>query len=65
MQSLLTLSFAGFGIAALPLGLLAEVIGLRLAIGLMGVVATCACAAFVVAERAADDSADADVAISR
>ena len=65
VQSLLMLSFAGFGIAALPLGLLAEVIGLRLAIGLMGVVATCACAAFVVAERAADDSADADVAISR
>ena len=65
VQSLLMLSFAGFGIAALPLGLLAEVIGLRLAIGLMGVVATCACAAFVVAEQAADDSADADVVISR
>ena len=32
---------------------------------LMGVVATCACAAYVVAERAADDSAAADVAISR
>ncbi len=65
VQSLLMLSFAGFGIAALPLGLLAEAIGLRLAIGLMGVVAACACAAFVVVEQAADDSADADVVISR
>ena len=33
------LSFAGFGIAAAPLGLLAEAIGLRQAIVLMGAVA--------------------------
>ena len=53
VQSLLMLSFAGFGIAALPLGLLAEVIGLRPAIVLMGVVATGACGAYAVAERTA------------
>jgi MFS family permease len=65
VQSLLMLSFAGFGMAAFPLGLLAEVIGLRPAIVLMGVVAMGACAAFAVAERIADDTAIAEVAISR
>ena len=40
VQSLLMLSWAGFGMAAAPLGLLAELIGLRAAIVLMGVVAT-------------------------
>ena len=64
VQSLLMLSFAGFGIAALPLGLLAEVIGLRPAIVLMGVVATGACGAYAVAERTAS-SAASDVAVSR
>ena len=39
VQSLMQLSFAGFGIAAAPLGLLAEAIGLRQAIGVMGGVA--------------------------
>ena len=38
VQSLMMLSFAGFGIAAAPLGLLAEAIGLRSAIGVMGAV---------------------------
>ncbi len=38
VQSLMQLSFAGFGIAAAPLGLLAEVTSLRLAIVLMGTV---------------------------
>ena len=38
VQSLMMLSFAGFGIAAAPLGLLAEAIGLRNAIVLMGAV---------------------------
>lgn len=51
VQSLLMLSFAGFGIAALPLGLLAESIGLRPAMGLMGIVAIFACASYAVAER--------------
>ncbi|MEM7271866.1 MAG: MFS transporter [Actinomycetota bacterium] len=36
VQSLMQLSFAGFGLAAAPLGFLAEVIGLRAAVVLMG-----------------------------
>jgi MFS family permease len=62
VQSLLMLSFAGFGIAALPLGLLAERIGLRPAISIMGIVATAAAIAYAVAERAARD-ARADVLV--
>jgi MFS family permease len=62
VQSLLMLSFAGFGIAALPLGLLAERIGLRPAISIMGIVATAAAIAYAVAERVADD-APADVSV--
>lgn len=56
VQSLLMLSFAGFGIAALPLGLLAEIIGLRLAIVLMGAVAVAAGALFFLLDRRAVDS---------
>lgn len=44
MQSLMMLSFSGFGMAALPLGLLADVIGLRatfVAMGLTAIVAMC------------------------
>lgn len=62
VQSLLMLSFAGFGIAALPLGLLAEQIGLRPAISIMGIVATAAAAGYVFAERVADN-ASADVSV--
>ncbi len=54
VQSLLMLSFAGFGIAALPLGLLAEAIGLRPAIVLMGVVAMVAGVLFFVLDAAID-----------
>ncbi len=57
VQSLLMLSFAGFGIAALPLGLLAEVIGLRPAIVLMGAVAMAAGAAYFLLDRRAAGSA--------
>lgn len=39
MQSLMMLSFSGFGMAALPLGLLADVIGLRSTFVAMGVTA--------------------------
>ncbi|MEL6985941.1 MAG: MFS transporter, partial [Actinomycetota bacterium] len=39
VQSLMQLSFAGFGIAAAPLGFLAELIGLRTVVVLMGTVA--------------------------
>jgi len=50
VQSLLMLSFAGFGIAAAPLGLVAEVIGLRWSMGIMGLVAAGACSAYAIAE---------------
>lgn len=46
IQSLVQLSFAGFGIAAAPLGWLAEVIGLRFAIAAMGVMVLLASAAY-------------------
>ena len=39
VQSLMQLSFAGFGIAAAPIGRLAEVIGLRSALVIMGAIA--------------------------
>lgn len=50
VQSLMQLSFAGFGMAALPLGGLAEVIGLRATIVIMGLVAAAALLAYVVLE---------------
>lgn len=53
VQSLLMLSFAGFGIAALPLGLLAEAIGLRPAVVLMGTVSLAAGGLFFVLDRRA------------
>lgn len=40
VQSLLMLGFSGFGLAALPLGILADAIGLRVALSLMGVAVT-------------------------
>lgn len=40
VQSLMQLSFGGFGVAAFPLGMLAEAIGLRQAFVVMGTVAT-------------------------
>jgi len=52
VQSLLMLSWAGFGMAAAPLGLLAEAIGLRQAIVVMGVVATAGVAVYVLLENA-------------
>lgn len=61
VQSLMMLSFAGFGIAAGPLGLLAELIGLRWAIALMGGAATAAMLVYGVIERnRLDDLAAAD-----
>lgn len=48
VQSLMMLSFAGFGIAARPLGSLAETIGLRPTIVIMGAVTTTAGLAYVV-----------------
>ena len=54
VQSLMQLSFAGFGIAAAPIGALAEVIGLRAALVIMGAVAAAATVVFHILERAAD-----------
>jgi len=51
VQSLMMLSFAGFGIAAAPLGLLAEWIGLRPAIVLMGVASLSAVVVYALLER--------------
>lgn len=51
VQSLMMLSFAGFGIAAAPLGLIAEAIGLRSAIVLMGAVTLTTVAAYGLLER--------------
>lgn len=50
VQSLMQLSFAGFGIAAAPIGALAEVIGLRSALVVMGVVAAAATAIYALLE---------------
>jgi hypothetical protein len=49
IQSLMMLSFSGFGMAALPLGALADGIGLRRTIALMGVVVILAMGASSVA----------------
>jgi MFS family permease len=51
VQSLMMLSFAGFGIAAAPLGLLAEAIGLRQAIVIMGAVTLLTAVAYSVRDR--------------
>lgn len=51
VQSLMMLSFAGFGIAAAPLGLLAEVIGLRQTISLMGAVTLATVIGYGLLER--------------
>jgi NADH:ubiquinone oxidoreductase subunit 6 (subunit J) len=51
VQSLMMLSFAGFGIAAAPLGLVAEAIGLRSAIVLMGAVTLATVAGYGLIER--------------
>jgi MFS family permease len=51
VQSLMMLSFAGFGIAAAPLGLLAEAIGLRNAIVVMGTITITTVALYGLLER--------------
>lgn len=53
VQSLMQLSFAGFGIAAAPLGALAEVIGLRSTMVIMGAVAVAAVVVYQLLESAA------------
>jgi len=49
------LSFAGFGIAAAPLGLLAEAIGLRSAIVAMGAVTFVTVVGYAFLERGVQD----------
>ncbi len=69
VQSLMQLSFAGFGIAAAPLGALAEVIGLRSTIMIMGAVASGAIVIYQILETAAaaresgDEVAPADLGV--
>jgi len=50
VQSLMQLSFAGFGIAAAPLGLLAEIASLRVAIVFMGVVTLMTATVYLISE---------------
>jgi MFS family permease len=61
VQSLLMLSFAGFGIAAAPLGLLAELIGRRQAMGIMGSAATLSIVVYAVLERNSQREIEAGV----
>jgi MFS family permease len=63
VQSLIMLSFAGFGIAAAPLGLLAEGIGLRPAIVVMGVIALVALVWYAVAERSVQVTIEQGLAV--
>ena len=53
VQSLMQLSFAGFGIAAAPIGALAEVIGLRSALVIMGAITAGATIIYLILERQA------------
>lgn len=61
VQSLLQLSFAGFGIAALPLGLLAEAIGRRQAMVAMGLSATVAIVVYWIFEASAAETIEAGI----
>ncbi len=61
VQSLLQLSFAGFGIAALPLGLLAEAIGRRQAMVSMGLAATVAIVVYWMLEGSDADTIEAGI----
>ena len=56
VQSLMQLSFAGFGIAAAPIGALAEAIGLRPTLVIMGGIATSATVIFYLLELRDDRS---------
>lgn len=54
VQSLMMLAFAGFGLAALPLGFLAEAIGLETALAVMGAVTLAASIAYAVTSWSED-----------
>ena len=51
VQSLLMLAFSGFGMAALPLGALADAIGLRQTLGIMGLLAAGAVVVYAIVRR--------------
>jgi MFS family permease len=51
VQSLMMLSFSGFGLAALPLGMVADAVGLRRTLSGMGFVALVAVAAYTLLRR--------------
>jgi MFS family permease len=51
MQSLMMLSFSGFGLAALPLGVVADAIGIRQTLGIMGGVAVATMGVYVLVRR--------------
>ena len=51
VQSLMMLSFSGFGMAALPLGVLADRVGLRRTFAIMGATVIAAMACYLVASR--------------
>ena len=51
VQSLMMLSFSGFGMAALPLGILADAIGLRPTFAIMGLSVLVAMGVYLVASR--------------
>lgn len=51
VQSLLMLSFSGFGLAALPLGMVADAIGLRSMFTIMGAICLVTMAVYVAAHR--------------
>ena len=53
VQSLMMLSFSGFGMAALPLGALADHIGLRRTLAIMGASVVLAMAIYMVISRRA------------
>lgn len=65
VQSLIQLSFAGFGIAAFPLGALAEGIGLRATIVVMGAVAVAAVVVYQLAEKRDSVRNELDLAVVR
>ena len=51
MQSMVVLGFSGFGLAALPLGLLADAITLEVTLALMGLTVLAVTAAFAIRRR--------------
>jgi len=59
VQSIMQLGFAGFGMTALPLGVLAEWIGLRPTLVIMGVVAVASVAGYGVVSRAEEQPGSA------